>query len=109
MPSSSTRFVEENRNASDGIRAAPFFAHRCGSVRARRARRTEAGCERDLADAIAPEHALHALFGNQRLHRARERKAEDQAPADLPRHPCGEHERFAGFVEQRQINRPVMR
>jgi hypothetical protein len=92
------------RSASEaGALLEECLAHRRRSVGTRRTSSTEAGGERDLADTVAAEHALHALFGNQRLHRAGEREAEDEAPADLPRHPEREHQGFADFREEHEF------
>ena len=68
--------------------------HRGRGVGARRAGGSEHRRKGDFFRTIAAEKCTNALIRDERLDRARERKAEHQAPADVPEHSGRDEQRF---------------
>ena len=85
--------LECHRRGEVGALAEQRARQRDGGVRARRRGGAEAGREAQRARRIVGHQPPHLALRHHRLHRPRQREAEDQRPEDLPEHAEGEAER----------------
>ena len=104
MPSSITRFVDENRNARLGTSAAPFLKSVL-LIAAAAYEHDELAAPKPVASAISrtpsrPSSALHPFLRHERLHGPDSAKPSTRLQTDLPRH-ARSHERS---IEQLREN-----